>query len=492
MTDPAAQPPADSPHFAGGREYGITALGDFLLSEGVPAVVEHLVAAGVTAVACNPTVTAPSNAGAGTFQPPADAGASPRVFDRPLFGQPALWVRSGPSYFPDESLYSDLTYAPRRPNDLTERHGAIIGEFIDACHARGLTVYFQLGAVQPTRLRDQDRPRLPNGELPPGRLADTGSLASYDIRDYNRTYLKDLLQHYPQIDGIRIDWPEAPCYTWGEVFQDFSPHVERFARKYGYDFDSIRHDVGQLYDYSLRGLTNDDLQAFGASPQNLTLFGWANVAHAAVLEWLRLKAHLSRDTIHAWGEALNDAGAGNKRLVAHAFMPPYSFLTGFDFSGAAELADCIAPKFYTMHWSLMVEFWAKALMEHNTLDERLVVKCLQDWMQLDHPDSDTPLVSDFGYPGPDEPHPVTESCQRTRITQTLAMTRGANRSASLVPLVHGYGPLADFQRRLELVANSGTDGFWINRYGYLSDEKLAAVRQVIDNCRQDAGASDES
>ena len=45
----------------------------------------------------------------------------------------------------------------------------------------------------------------------------------------------------------------------------------------------------------------------------------------------------------------------------------------------------------------------------------------------------------------------------------------------MTPLVHGYGPPDDFARRLRLVADSRADGVWINRYGYLSDEKLQVV-----------------
>ncbi len=50
--------------------------------------------------------------------------------------------------------------------------------------------------------------------------------------------------------------------------------------------------------------------------------------------------------------------------------------------------------------------------------------------------------------------------------------------AKVYALVHGYGPLDDFKRRLQLVADSPVDGVWINRYGYLSDEKLDAIREI--------------
>ena len=222
------------------RLLGITVLGDFILSEGVDAIVENLLRIGATAVAVNPTVTAESDEANGSFQPPIDAGSSPRVFDRPLFGKHSLWVRGGVSYSPNAEFYADSAYSPRKPNDLTEKYGSIIGDFVSRAVAEGLKVYFQVGAVQPSGLRDEDRPRLPDGSLPPNRMADTGSLGSEAVRSYNRAYVKDLLVEYPGISGFRPDWPEYPCYTLGEVFQDFSGHVREWAIANGFEFDSIQ------------------------------------------------------------------------------------------------------------------------------------------------------------------------------------------------------------------------------------------------------------
>ena len=68
------------------RFLGFTVFCDFIQSEGIDAVLDNLDRAGATAVAINPTVTEPSAKGEGTFQPPDDAGSSPRLFDRPLWG----------------------------------------------------------------------------------------------------------------------------------------------------------------------------------------------------------------------------------------------------------------------------------------------------------------------------------------------------------------------------------------------------------------------
>ena len=464
-----------SAHENGERFLGITVLADFILNEGVEGVLDSLQRAGATAVATNPTVTAPTEEGQGSFQPPLDAGSSPRVFDRPLWGKTALWVRGAPSYRPRADYYADTPYSPRPANDLTDQHGALIGEFIQAAKQRGLRVYFQTGAAQPPGLREEDTPRLPSGELPANRMANTGSLASEAIRAYNRAYVRDLFEEYPEIDGLRPDWPEYPCYKLDEVFQDFGEPVRVWATARGFDFDSIQREVRAFYDHLHGGLTNDDLRDLAGPDRGkyaiLTLFN----RYPGVAEWFRLKAALSSDLLRDWREALTEYGGADKELSANAFMPPFSYITGLDFAGAAEHCESVNPKLYTMHWSLMVEFWGEVMLTHNPdVDEPLLVRALVNLLDLDDGDGGR-LLSDYGYPEPDEPHPIPNSPQRRKIEQVLAAVRGR---AQVNALVHGYGPLDDFSRRLQLVADSPVDGVWINRYGYLSDAKLDAIAAI--------------
>jgi len=471
------------------RFLGITVLGDFILSEGVESVLENVQRAGATAVACNPTVTAAAPEGTGSFQPPIDAGSSPRVFDRPLFGKRSLWVQGGPSYRPNANHYQNSPYGPRKPNELTEQHGAIIGEFIDAALARGLKVYFQIGAVQPSGLRDEDRPHIPTGGVSANRMADTGSLASEAIRDYNRAYVLDLLETYPGITGFRIDWPEYPCYTFDEVFHDFSPHVERWAGEHGFDFPQIRQQVADFYTHLRGNLNNSDLSDFAGHDRGkfslVTLFN----RFPRVADWLRMKAALSNDLLRHWREVVDESGDLKKELSANAFMPPYSLVTGLDFRGASEICDAVSPKFYTMHWSLMLKFWGDVMLENNLeLDERILVRALVNLMDLADPGEGGETIADYGYPNPDEPHPIPNGPQLRKIKQVRLATAG--NCALLIPLVHGYGPLEDFSRRFRLAAESDVDGLWINRYGYLSDDKLDAVAQIWRNSErphQDSG-----
>lgn len=458
------------------RFLGITVLADFVQNEGVDGVLENVARrAGASAVACNPTVTAPGDALNGSWQPPADAGASVRLFDRPLWGKRELWVRGAPSFTPRPEHYARTPYSPRRANELTVSEGPIVGRFVTEAKAAGLKVYFQVGAVQPPGLRPEDTPRLPDGRLPADRMAATGSLASVAIRSYNRAYVQDLFEHYPDLDGLRIDWPEYPCYKLDEVFQDFSDPVRGWALARGFDFDAIQTETLAFHRYLHGGLTSADLASFAGPDLGLyPLLQWLR-DRPALLEWLRLKAELSADLIGDWRHAVRTFGGAEKELSANAFMPPFSLLTGLDFARAAAQCDSISAKLYTMHWALMVRFWGDELMEANPgLDEPLLVHALVALLDLSD-GSPGRRLADYDYPGPDQPHPIPNGPQLRKIEQARVAVAG---QAPLYALVHGYGPPDDFRRRLQLVADSPVDGVWINRYGYLSDEKLDIIREV--------------
>ena len=454
------------------RTLGITVLADYICSEGVESVLRNVIERlGANAVALNPTVSAPAAEGTGSFQPPSDAGTSPRVFDRPLWGETSLWVRSAPSFEPNRTFYADTPYQPRQADDLTGRHGGIIEQFIDEALRRGLKVYLQINASTPPTLRAEDVPQLPNGKIPK-RMAEIGSLASPAIRAYTRAYLRDLLGRYPQITGFRPDWPEYPCYMLEEAFQDFGPHVGGWAESRGFDFERMRVEVGTLFDYLHGTLTTKDLQQLAAPDLGMSPRAELMQRFPAAFGWLQLKRALSLDLLCHWRDSITAYGGTEKELSANAFMPPLSHLTGFDFSGAVEYCNAVSPKLYTMHWTAMVDFWGTELLAQNRdLDEPVLVAALTNLFDLGAGNAGK-RIADYGYPEPQADHPVSEECQARRIAQVHADVDGG---CQVTPIVHGYGPFDDFCRRFRVAAANSPDGLWINRYGYLSDEKLDAV-----------------
>lgn len=131
-------------------------------------------------------------------------------------------------------------------------------------------------------------------------------------------------------------------------------------------------------------------------------------------------------------------------------------------------------KLYTMHWPMILRFYGDALRAANPgVSAQPLVRALVRWLDIAD-DAGLPRLDDYFYPGPDEAHPVGAGALARKIAQAQA-------DAGKLPvyaLAHGYGPVEDFRTRLRVAWQASRQGVWINRYGYLSDAKLAVIREV--------------
>lgn len=462
---------------------GVTVLPEYIQSEGIEGLLDNLSRIGANAVATSPYLMEEADRETGQREPPADANAGTvRLLDRPLFGKREVWVRTAPSFEPELSLYSGLRYQPSSPTDLTRRHGHLLSDFIPAAKARGIRVYFQVQAAIPPGYRvqfggpvEEDRARLPNGTIPERRLAKNGSLASPQILAYEHALVRDLVRNYPDLDGLRIDWPEYPPYFLDSVFLDFSYHAERVAERMGFPFDRMRRDMGAFYSKLHGNLTNADLEPW-ADDADRGRFHLLRLLsdHPGVMAWVRFKAALVEELIAGIRKVMDESGAEEMELLPNAFPPPWTIASGMDFGRVGRNSSAISCKLYTMHWPMMLRFYGDQILAANPgLSSRLLARALVRWLDIAD-DGGLPRVEDYAYPPPDVPHPVGRFAQMRKIRQ-------AQRQAGDTPvyvLAHGYGPLQDFRNRLEIAREAGDHGYWVNRYGYLSDEKLEAIREV--------------
>ncbi len=459
---------------------GITVFPEYIQSEGVEPLLDNLLKrAPVSAVSISPYVMSQSSqAEGGEREPPADAEKGlTRLLERPLWGKKEVWVKAYPSFVPNQSLYQGLRYQPYEATEETRKDGPIIGEFIRAAQNRGVAVYFQIQSAIPPGYRVQfggpigdDTPRLPDGSEPVQRLDKNGSLASPHILDYGAALTTDLLQQYPEVDGIRIDWPEIPPYFLESVFTDFGPHVETFAKENGFDFDSIRKQGMVSYRRFYGGLKNDDLHAYIESPD--TLISDLRISD----ECAQLKNRMVANLLKRFRDAMDAANGKEKALIPSSFPIPWNRLSGFDFGNGGEIADAISCKYYTMHWPMMMRNYSDSLTRENSgLSRELVAKCLCRTFEAVSP---TPATSDeFDYPGPEDIHPVSLTALEEK--QRLAEAESVN--APIWPLSHAYGLTPDMVERSRAIFSVSKKRLWINRYAYLTDEKIDALGEMLRN-----------
>ena len=165
-----------------------------------------------------------------------------------------------------------------------------------------------------------------------------------------------------------------------------------------------------------------------------------------------------------------DAVPGPRRLLEpQAFPPPFHRISGFPLGELDGVADRIGIKLYTMHWPMLARYWARDLLPGDASPAAQDVVTAAVALRFGLVDGPVDGAT-LRYPEPQQPHPVGRTAQ-------LAKLRDAQAVAGNVPVtafVHSYGPLADVMARFDLARQSGLP-CWINRYGYVSDAKFAAL-----------------
>lgn len=463
------------------RSLNISVMPEYPQSEGVEAVLDQLCdRVGATAITTSPYVMEPSDAPDAGREPPADGTAgSVRLLDRSLWGKRELTVRTAPSFVPDKSLYEGLRYQPSEPDALTEREGKKISEFIDQTKARGLGAYMQVQSAIPPGYKVQfggpvseDRSRMPDGSEFEGRVDKNASLASPHVIDYGCALLRDLIQAYPNLDGLRVDWPEYPPYAFESLFFDFSEHAERAAERLGYDFQRMRLHTQGVLDFLLGKMTDGDIDGFLS--QSDASFWDLFAKYPGVHDLRSFKGDLVAGMLQRYAETISDASQGKMDFVVQGFPPPWTQVSGFDVKKVAPHVSGIGVKLYTMHWPMMVRGYADRILKSNrNLSEKNVLQGI--FKILDILDEAAPTrVQDVRYPEPDEPHLAGAQAQARKILETRQLAG----DTPVYAFSHSYGPMDDFEARMRSAWEASGHRMVVNRYGYMSNEKLDLLGQI--------------
>jgi hypothetical protein len=460
-----------------GRHLGITIMPEYVQCEGIDAVLDRLERLGVTAVTTMPSVAVEVPEGQGSREPPIDGGAGGvRILDRALWGKQALHIVTAPSFEPDRARYRGLAYQPPPPSELTAAEGPVVARFIAAAQARGMKVYLQVMAAIPPCYRVQfggplpgDRPMLPGGVPLPGRVDNNASLASGAVRDYVRVMIADLLSAYPDIDGLRFDWPEYPPYHPLSLLADYNPQVRPYAEAFGLDFYRLERQMQALPQRlgdALVPLLETSVD-FGAALDGLVAL------EPSLADHLSLRRHLVEDYASHLCNCVAEASGGRQQVFLQGFPPPWSTLSGFTPEHMAGIADLVGIKFYTMHWPMMLRHYVQQLGGAIGTDRDALARVIH---RLFVPGA-APVrgLGDLVYPEPDQPHGVGAAAIKAKFD--LARSPSA---PDLIAITHGYGPLPDVVDRLRACWIASGGRVEINRYGYLSDAKLDAIRAALD------------
>lgn len=460
---------------------GITVMPEWFQCEGIDAVLDRIQRAGATAIATSPYVLEVAPDGEGGREPPPDGEAGKvRPLDRALFGRTELWVRTAPSLEYDRARYAGQRYQPSPPSALTARYPDLLDRAIAAARGRGLDVYLQVMAASPPGYRVQfsgaeveDQCLGPDLARHDARVDRNASLASRHVTAYVATLAAELATRYPEVTGIRLDWPEYPPYDFRSALFDFNPAACALMRDAGHDPVEVARDVLAWRDDLVAAVRHAAPAGAAAAGRALDAAGWEALfrGDGALGALFAAKRRAARALLAAVRAALDAVPGARRRLEPQAFPPPFDAISGFPMRELDGLADRVGIKLYTMHWPMIARYWARDLLgDAPPAAQDAVTAAVAQRLGLVDGNVDGATLR---YPDPTQAHPAGRQAQ-------VAKLRAAASAAGAVPMIafaHSYGPLADVRERIALAQATG-HALWVNRYGYLSDAKLAMLREL--------------
>jgi hypothetical protein len=484
----AALTPDSETNMFSGPERGIAITTPELASEGTDAVLDAIAGTGANAITTTTSIANPTSVNTGLREPPLDVAGEHRLLDRPIWGGRSTWIERYVAHPPDPNLWRDL---PWSPPPLAPEHARVdlAREAIDAARARALRVYAHFAPYalpggpdhrdgMPTNdeLRLQFRPTRFIGGVHADGISYTGCLNNPVVRHYGRVRLIELLRHYGDIDGIALDWVEFPTYFLDKLFTCFCEHCRERAGALGYDWDMITGSVRVHWD-SLHTLTQDQLESLVRSGDWGELVPDPDAMLAGFAHWLEFKAASVADAIHDLRQVMRHNGAGAMLVATGEFALPWGRMSGAAYAAVGGV-DSQRVKLNSSHWLMMVNWWAETLLRWNrgsALTPDIAARAVLSLFGIELEQAPEELRPDlFGMPYPEQSHNLTAASYTHRLENAI-MRRPDQ--APLMPALHAYRQASDLARLLEALRPFSEHGLWIQRYGYLSDEKLEILRQ---------------
>ena len=444
--------------------------------EGLNAVMDYIESTGATAINCSRVLNRPATSDTGFRAPPLDIDGYDRVFERPVWGKRELYLESFRSQKPDLSWYADTSYKPTWKSFPSDLDADLPNRIFEAAQDRKWRIYTSVTPLVVPNLKNEDRMQWINSQFPDPdrRVANQGCPSSPNVRTWAIACVLDEISQQPTPDGVCLDWVEYTTYLLEDHFSCFSSYSQKQMASLGYEAEKIEGDVLALWKY-LHSLTSDRLehisQILNSPSQLLDLL----IRFPGVYDFFRFKSDVIFGLYRDIRLAMDQAGFAQVELVANGWPAPFNRSSGMDYARLAKIVQSVRPKLYTFHWSTLPRWYGQVLKNWNpNLAVSAILQAVKNWFCL--PDSiDRPTWSDYYIPAPRDRHPVHFETFANRINEVVGQVSGR---VPVLPLAHGYVPLEQWKRTISIIQNSQADGMWVQRYCYLSNEKIAALASI--------------
>lgn len=444
-------------------------------AEGMGQVFDNLEAVGAEAICITPRIARPAQEGRGVRYPPLHVDGHRRVLARPRWGKREIHLEFFSAYQPDLTLYAEGPYKPAARPVPPDMERGLPDAMLAEAKRWGMRVHMLFQPFVPPNVRAEDQPVRIDGSVPQApQVALNACLNSPAAEAYALALVQDTVQHYPDLDGLFMDWVEYGAYCLEDHFTCFCPHCARRAQVEGFDWEIVRRDVAGLWN-RLHSLTPEDLACSRRLVHNPSALVELLAHYPGWLYLLQFKAKSVVSFYQKVRQLLDSMGLERVGLSARGWPLPWNRSSGMDYRALSEVCRAVTPKLFTFDYSALPRWYGETLLAWNpSLSETQLLDALVEWMHLPD-DLQARSFADYHIPAPDELHLARLEAYQTRLDEVVDQVGGG---APVYPFAHAYLPEPQWEQMAAMIRASRADGMWVQMYGYLSDRKLEILRQT--------------
>lgn len=397
--------------------------------------------------------------------PPLDIDGEERILERPF--PDGSHVKYGKRYLPfspDMERFNNTTYKPVSSlMRYTLDSNDILKDVVIKAKNKGISVTISIPSEGISGHID-DYPIDPFGKEHILQISRKGCINSANVVNYYIAMIGEIVKRYHP-DRIMLDWVEYTNYFFSDNLVCFCPHCKKKAIDYGFDLKKMQDAALNVF----RNISSMNQVPISGGKEWIEI--WETIS-PGISELFRFKAQACIDFVSTIRGFLDSIGASDTGIQISCFAPPMNIGTGLDYSRVAAISQTIEvqPKMYRFHWALMVKWYAEELAKINDhIKPEEWIPFVKDLLRV----TDTScMLNHYKMPGPKEFGAIDYQCELEKIS---AVEKAGQ--SGITYRIHGYGPDELFRKRVIRANESSIDLCSVQRYGYLSDNKLAMLRR---------------
>lgn len=355
-------------------------------------------------------------------------------------------------------------YSPKKSENLGRNY---FKEIVKAANDHGLKIHY-LWLLASTL----DEPVPENSQETTdvfGRKLGSTCFNDPGLPEYMKGYLKDILDNYPEIEGVILDSLVGfPAFEAHQLFTCFCGGCRAKAESYGYDFKDLKSAALKLYSWirnsknikyvSENGMDSIDCVAKMFSSEDL-------------VNWWRFKFKSTNDIARQVHEIVQEVDP-SLTLAIITLNPSFAPISGVDTVSLRKYCDILTPKLYPTEdywcWRHRIDSYVKFIREGSGVDEYTAIKFLGKLFNL-------------------EWLPKYRSINELK-RKVIPITAFENEVKKLIDLFGDksrirpwiwldYALTDEIRNVLKAVAGAGLKGAFFKRYSGATEEKLDMIQK---------------